>query len=74
MVLRCCYHRKLRELRLDGNQFSRFPDCIPELRGLEVLDLRDNSIEVLPPTLKYLRALLDLDLEGNPIGPEVRQG
>lgn len=63
--------RKLRELRLDGNQLSRLPDCVTELRGLEVLDLRGNSIEALPPNLKYLRALLDLDLDGNPIGPEV---
>lgn len=58
-------------MRLDGNQLSRLPDCVPELRGLEVLDLRGNSIEALPSELKFLRSLLDLDLEGNPIGPEV---
>lgn len=44
---------------------------MPELRGLEVLDLRGNSIEALPTELKFLRSLLDLDLEGNPIGPQV---
>lgn len=37
-----------------------------------MLDLRGNSIATLPPDLKFLRSLLDLDLEGNPIGPEVR--
>lgn len=63
--------RKLRELRLEGNQFSRLPDCVPELKGLEVLDLRRNTIENLPLELKYLRSLLDLDLDGNPVGPEV---
>eukprot|EP00752_Nemacystus_decipiens_P018201 g16330.t1 len=63
--------RNLRELRLDGNQLSRLPDCVPELRGLEVLDLRGNSIEALPSELKFLRCLLDLDLERNPIGPQI---
>lgn len=56
---------------MDGNQLSRLPDCVSEVRGLEVLDLRANSIESLPPDLKFLRSLLELDLEGNPIGPEV---
>ena len=46
---------------------------MPALRGLEVLDLRGNSIETLPSELKFLRSLLDLDLEGNPIGPQVRR-
>lgn len=66
------FDRRLRELRLHNNQLSRLPDCVPEMRGLELLDLRGNTIEALPPELKYLRALLDLDLDGNPIGPEVR--
>lgn len=69
-LLRVC-DRNLRELRLDGNQLSRLPDCVADIRTLEVLDLRGNTIESLPPELKYLRSLLDLDLSGNPIGPEV---
>ena len=67
-----CSFRKLRELRLGGNQLSRLPDCVCETRSLEVLDLRGNTIESLPPELKFLRSLLDLDLEGNPIGPQAR--
>lgn len=56
---------------MGGNQLTRLPGCVPELRALEVLDLRGNTIESLPDDLKYMRSLLDLDLEGNPIGPEV---
>lgn len=44
---------------------------MPEIRGLEVLDLRGNTIATLPERLKYMRSLLDLDLDGNPIGPKV---
>lgn len=59
---------------MGGNQITRLPGCVSELRALEVLDLRGNTIENLPDDLKYMRSLLDLDLEGNPIGPEVMRG
>jgi|LauGreDrversion4_2_1035121.scaffolds.fasta_scaffold1340880_1 Leucine-rich repeat (LRR) protein len=36
------------ELRASSNMIVQLPESIGELKNLEVLDLRDNRIEVLP--------------------------
>jgi Leucine-rich repeat (LRR) protein len=55
------------ELLVQANQLTICPDDIYLLRNLKVLDLSNNSLENLPPSLGYMTSLQKILLEGNSI-------
>ncbi len=57
----------LRELRLAENALDRLSDVFT-LHGLEVLDLHDNAISVLPSDIRRLSNLRVLNVSGNKMG------
>ncbi|XP_078612795.1 uncharacterized protein LOC144882687 [Branchiostoma floridae x Branchiostoma japonicum] len=68
---------KLKELHCNHNKIARWPEPSDEGRKtkichLEVLNLSNNSLEVVPGLVKELEDLLEVDLSCNKIGANVR--
>jgi Leucine-rich repeat (LRR) protein len=55
------------ELLVQANQLTVCPDDIHLLRNLKVLDLSNNCLTNLPPSLGYMTSLQKILLEGNSI-------
>ena len=55
------------EFLIQGNQLTECPDNIYLLRNLKVLDLSNNCLTNLPPSLGYMTSLQKILLEGNSI-------
>ena len=55
------------ELLVQANQLTVCPDDIYLLRNLKVLDLSNNCLTNLPPSLGYMTSLQKILLEGNSI-------
>jgi Leucine-rich repeat (LRR) protein len=56
---------QLVEFHASGNMLTSLPESIGELRFLEVLDLKDNRINMFPDKFGCLERLLKLNLDGN---------
>jgi len=63
--------RRLRELAIGKCQLKRVPPWVGELPELVDLDIRYNKIADLQPTIGKLAHLRKLNLEGNPLNPEL---
>ena len=57
----------LTELLLQGNRLESCPDDISCLTALKALDVSNNDLTTLPPSLGYMSALGKIMVEGNPI-------
>ena len=55
----------LKELDIQHNELSEFPECICNLHNLERLNIALNCIKSLPSTLVHLRLLKELDISFN---------
>jgi hypothetical protein len=56
---------------LGGNPITELPDFFDRLSNLNDLTARNCRLTSLPPSLSLASALKRLDLEGNPLNPEV---
>jgi Leucine-rich repeat (LRR) protein len=65
-LFRACQH-SLFELHLHDNQLGELSPLVALLTELKVLDISNNSLNDLPPSLGYIAALQRLLVEGNPI-------
>jgi Leucine-rich repeat (LRR) protein len=61
----------LRRLDAAANRISSLPESIGGLRNLQEIDLRDNLLTDLPPALANLSPSLLLQLDGNPLRPNL---
>ncbi|WP_346320348.1 COR domain-containing protein [Chitinophaga sp. YIM B06452] len=55
----------LLELTAYDNHFTKFPEVITELRGLQKLSLDRNKINALPDSMRKLECLQELDVSNN---------
>ena len=65
-VRRLC---NLRNLYLGQNNIERIPDEVSCLTVLHTLDMSDNRLASLPPSMRYCRHLQHCHLGGNPLLP-----
>ena len=57
----------LSEILLQGNRLENCPDDISSMMVLKVLDITNNNLTNLPPSLGYMTTLSKVLVEGNPI-------
>lgn len=61
--------KRLKELHVGNNQISTLgPQHLSHLRGLSILDLRDNKLKSLPDEIALLEGLERLDVTNNDLG------
>lgn len=61
----CLIHLPLRHLNFEGNQISKLPSSIAEMKFIDILNLNHNQIKDIPLELADLKQ--NLSLESNPI-------
>ncbi|XP_077978787.1 uncharacterized protein LOC144434207 [Glandiceps talaboti] len=57
----------LKQLRLNYNGLDNLQEDIGEIPGLEVVDIRYNSIQRIPPSLSCVEEFKEFRIKGNPI-------
>ena len=62
---------KLRVINVNGCDLTKLPDWISSLSDLEKLYAQDNNIIDLPVSFVQLAKIRKLDLDGNPLHPEL---
>ncbi|GFH46030.1 hypothetical protein CTEN210_02504 [Chaetoceros tenuissimus] len=61
----CLTHLPIRHLNLEGNQISKLPSSVAEMKSIDILNLNHNQIKAIPLELADLKQ--KLCLESNPI-------
>ncbi|XP_064001729.1 leucine-rich repeat-containing protein 20 isoform X1 [Pogoniulus pusillus] len=63
----------LQAINLSRNRFRRFPEPLAAVTTLETIDLEENEITEVPvEKLATMTALRSLNLQANPVAPELR--
>ena len=62
---------KLREFSCRDNQLSQLPEAIGQLHNLTKLWAYNNNLSMLPASIGSLDSLVELNVEGNPLDPEL---
>ncbi|XP_054238472.1 leucine-rich repeat-containing protein 20 isoform X2 [Indicator indicator] len=63
----------LQAINLSRNRFRRFPEPLAAVTTLQTIDLEENEITEVPvEKLASMTALRSLNLQANPVSPEVR--
>ena len=54
-------------LNVESNMIPTLPDLVQNLTCIESLNIGNNSISILPPTMFIMSSLTELGLSGNPL-------